>query len=107
MYLFPTKVENQGIAVLEAMACGAAVVLRDISVFEEFYTDGEDCLKCETVSEFETALSRLAADPVLRRRLGENARETARRHDLDRVRRELTDAYEFARRSASAGATTD
>ena len=106
VYLFPTKVENQGLAVLEAMACGAAVVLRDIPVFEEFYTDGEDCLQCESVSEFEAALSRLAGDPDLRRRLGENARETARRHDLDRVRRELTDAYEFARRSASAGATT-
>ncbi len=104
VYLFPTNVENQGIAVLEAMACGAAVVLRKIPVFEELYTDGEDCLLCETLSEFETALERLAADPLLRERLGENAKETARRHDLDRVRTELLDAYEMA---TNRQATTD
>jgi glycosyltransferase involved in cell wall biosynthesis len=107
IYLFPTKVENQGIAVLEAMACGAAVVLRDIPVFEEFYTDGEDCLKCETLSEFEAALERLAADPDLRERLGKNAKSTARRHDLDRVRNELLDAYDAAREVADRQVTTD
>jgi 1,2-diacylglycerol-3-alpha-glucose alpha-1,2-glucosyltransferase len=107
IYLFPTKVENQGIAVLEAMACGAAVVLRDIPVFEEFYTDGEDCLKCATLSEFEAALGRLAADPDLRERLGENAKSTARRHDLDRVRNELLDAYDVAQEMADCQVTTD
>ncbi|QLD88399.1 glycosyltransferase family 4 protein [Natronomonas salina] len=98
VYCFPTKNENQGIAVLEAMACGKAVLLRDIPVFEEFFTDGEDCLKCETVAEFHEALERLADDPDLRERLGENARETAREHGLDRVADELRDAYATARR---------
>ena len=108
VYCFPTKDENQGIAVLEAMACGKAVVLRDIPVFEEFYTDGEDCLKCGTVEEFRAALDRLAADPDLRARLGENARETAREHGLDRVATELLDAYDTARGLAGEGrATTD
>ncbi|MFB6309299.1 MAG: glycosyltransferase family 4 protein [Haloarculaceae archaeon] len=93
VYLFPTKNENQGIAVLEAMACGKAVVLRDIPVFEEFYTHGEDCLKCETRSEFRAALERLADDPGLRERLGENARETAREHSLERVGKRLADIY--------------
>ncbi|WP_418771321.1 glycosyltransferase family 4 protein [Halorientalis halophila] len=94
VYLFPTKAENQGIAVLEAMACGKAVVLRDIPVFEEFYTDGEDCLKCETRAEFREALDRLAANPDLRERLGENARETAAEHSLERVGEELTAIYQ-------------
>jgi glycosyltransferase involved in cell wall biosynthesis len=105
--LFPTKVENQGIAVLEAMACGTAVVLRDIPVFEEFYTDGEDCLKCRTLAEFEAALERLADDPELRQRLGENAKATARRHGLDRVRTELCDAYAEAAQRAGRKVTTD
>ncbi|MFB6298030.1 MAG: glycosyltransferase family 4 protein [Salinirussus sp.] len=94
VYLFPTKVENQGIAVLEAMACGKAVVLSDIPVFREFYEDGHDCLLCSTRGEFRAALERLAADPGLRERLGENARETARDHGLDRVAGALTDAYD-------------
>lgn len=94
VYLFPTKAENQGIAVLEAMACGKAVVLSDIPVFREYYEDGHDCLICEGEAEFEAALSRLAEDPDLRERLGENARETAREHGLDRVGRRLVETYE-------------
>ncbi|MFC7133664.1 MULTISPECIES: glycosyltransferase family 4 protein [Salinibaculum] len=93
VYLFPTKAENQGIAVLEAMACGKAVVLRDIPVFREFYTDGEDCLLCSDFGEFRDALDRLADNPDLRERLGANARETAREHSLDRVAEELADVY--------------
>ncbi|MFB6147094.1 MAG: glycosyltransferase family 4 protein [Halobacteriaceae archaeon] len=92
--LFPTKDENQGLAVLEAMACGKAVVLRDIPVFEEFFTHGEDCLKCSTFGEFRAALDRLAADPSLRERLGAGGRETAREHDLSRVGDRLADVYQ-------------
>lgn len=94
VFLFPTTAENQGIAVLEAMACGKPVVLRRLPVFEELYTHGEDCLLCETRAEFAAALDRLDGNPQLRERLGENARETARAHDLDRVAGELLTLYE-------------
>jgi glycosyltransferase involved in cell wall biosynthesis len=94
IYLFPTKAENQGIAVLEAMACGKAVVLSDIPVFREFYEDGHDCLIRSTRAEFREAVDRLAGDPGLRERLGANARETAREHGLDRVGDRLAETYE-------------
>jgi glycosyltransferase involved in cell wall biosynthesis len=94
VYLFPTKDENQGIAVLEAMACGKAIVLSDLPVFREYYTDGEDCLMCSSREEYREALERLAADPTLRERLGENAKETAAEHSLERLGENLVAAYE-------------
>ncbi len=94
MFFFPTKEENQGIVVLEAMACGKPCVLRDIPVFREYFSDGHDCILCETRGEMVDALERLAADPELRARLGENARETAAAHSLDRVGEELVATYE-------------
>jgi glycosyltransferase involved in cell wall biosynthesis len=100
IYLFATKSETQGIAALEAMACGKPVVVRDLPIFEQFYTDGVDCLKCDGLAEFREAIDRLTEDPELRERLGENARETAQEHSFDRVAEELIDAYETARRVA-------
>jgi glycosyltransferase involved in cell wall biosynthesis len=93
VFLFPTKNETQGLVALEAMACEKAVVLRDIPVFDEFFTHGEDCLKCETRAEFRDALARLENDPDLRRRLGENGRETAEEHGLDAVGGRLLEHY--------------
>ncbi|MFP8955309.1 glycosyltransferase family 4 protein [Natrialbaceae archaeon A-CW3] len=93
VFLFPTHAENQGIAVLEAMACGTAVVLRDLPVFREFYTDGVDCLLCSSEREFRDALERLAANPGLRERLGDAARETAAEHRLERVGERLLEVY--------------
>ena len=93
IYLFPTKNETQGITALEAMACGKAVVLRDIPVFDEYFTHDEDCLKCDSFDEFRSAIDRLAGNPDLRKRLGEAAKETAADHDLDRVGDRLEAIY--------------
>lgn len=101
VFLFPTKQETQGLVALEAMACGKAVIARDLPVLREFFTPGEDCLMASTLEEFEAALHRLAKHPELRARLGNTARETAAEHSLDVVREQLLDAYDEATRQAS------
>jgi len=93
VYLFPTRSETQGLTALEAMACGKPVVLRDLPVFREYFEDGEDCLMCADLDGFRAALDRLAGDPDLRRRLGENGRETAEAHSLDRMGERLEALY--------------
>ncbi len=91
--LLPAEVENQGLVVLEAMAAGRPVVLSDIPVFREFFTDGEDCLRRDSTAGYVEAVDRLADDPALRERLGENAVATAESHSLDRVGEQLHAAY--------------
>ena len=93
VYLFPTRSETQGLTALEAMACGKPVVLRDLPVFREYFEDGHDCLMCDDLDGFRAALDRLAGDPDLRRRLGENGRETAAEHSLARVGERLEAVY--------------
>ena len=93
VYLFPTRSETQGLTALEAMACGKPVVLRDLPVFREYFEDGVDCLMCDGVEAFREAIDRLAGDPDLRERLGENGRETAQAHSLDRMGECLESIY--------------
>ncbi|AUX08191.1 glycosyl transferase family 1 [Halalkaliarchaeum desulfuricum] len=93
IYLFPTHEENQGIAALEAMACGKPVVMRDLPVFREYYEHGHDCLLCADRAEMREAIQRLAGDRALRERLGANARDTARDHGLDQLGERLAGIY--------------
>lgn len=94
IFCFPSRTENQGLAVLEAMASGKPVVLRDIPVFNEYYTDGYDCIMCSTIDEFREALTRLAGNPSLRENLGMRAKKTAKLHTIEKLAEDLRDSYE-------------
>ena len=72
VFFFPTKNENEGMALLEAMSCGHPPVVRDIPTFE-WLTDGEDCLKATTPAGFADALAALLDDPDRRATGGERA----------------------------------
>ena len=89
VFFFPTKNENEGMALLEAMACGKPPVVRDIETFQ-WLTHDEECLKAET--DFASQLERLE-DGDLRDRIGRNAREKSREFTLDRVGEDLVALY--------------
>ncbi|USZ72454.1 glycosyltransferase family 4 protein [Natronosalvus halobius] len=85
VFFFPTHEENEGIALLEAMAAGKPVVVRDIETFS-WLQDGEDCLKVDAdgTEGFEAAIERLR-DPDVRQRLGENAANRSEAFSLSAV----------------------
>jgi glycosyltransferase involved in cell wall biosynthesis len=65
------------IKVLEAMACGKAIVSTPTGCAGLGLMDGSDLLVRESWGEFADALTELIADPDLRRRLGVCARQAA------------------------------
>ncbi|MEF8855708.1 MAG: glycosyltransferase family 4 protein, partial [Haloarculaceae archaeon] len=90
VFFFPTKNENEGMALLEAMACGKPPVVRDIPTFE-WLEDGEDCLKTE--ADFVEVLERVRWTDE-RDRIGENARARSEAFTLEAVGDELGALYD-------------
>lgn len=86
-FCLPSLAEGLPNALLEAMACGVAPVLT-VQAGLEFLTAEENCLMIPQLdpSLLAAALSRLASDPALRRRLGTQAVRTVRNHfDIEEV----------------------
>jgi len=56
MFLFLTKEETEGIVLLEALAMGCPVLVRDIPIYETWLEDGRQVCKAGTVEVFERKL---------------------------------------------------
>jgi UDP-glucose:(heptosyl)LPS alpha-1,3-glucosyltransferase len=87
--VLPSLREAFGMSVLEAMACGLAVVVRAGAGVAALIQDGFNGMCIEDATGLAAVLARLK-DPALRRRLGHAARRTAEGHTWDRV----ADRYE-------------
>jgi phosphatidylinositol alpha-mannosyltransferase len=96
--------ESQGIILLEAMAAGCPVVASNIDGFAEVMTDGVEgrLVRPKDPEALAGALLELAADPDLRRAMGERGRQRAQAFSWDRVSRRVLSYYErldYERRS--------
>lgn len=96
IFFFPTHEENQGIALLEAMVCKKAIVIRDIPIYD-WLEHETHCLKADSVDGFTEQIKRLKSDAELRERLGENASELAEEHHLEQVAPKLRSIYKQMR----------
>ena len=101
-----TSPEPFGMVIIEAMACGKAVIASQAGGAAEFFVDGENALghppgDAEFLSR---QICRLACDAQLRRRLGEAGRATVERlFHGKRLAQELVAVY----RSVSGSARAD
>jgi 1,2-diacylglycerol-3-alpha-glucose alpha-1,2-glucosyltransferase len=94
IFLFPSYEENEGIVILEAAACGKAIVVRDIPTYEGWLVDGVNCLKCKTDDDFKKAVGRLLQDEKLREKLGKEAIKLAESRSIDKSIDKLVKIYE-------------
>jgi glycosyltransferase involved in cell wall biosynthesis len=93
VFFFPTKNENEGMALLEAMATGAPPVVRSIPTFE-WLTDGETARKADDVPGFVDALGDLVGDPERRAAVGGRAAAASAAYELDAVADDLLAVYD-------------
>lgn len=101
VFVHPARYEPFGLSVLEAAASGCALVLGDIPSLRELWADAALYVAPADPAELLAACRRLAADAGERARLGERARQRARRYDLRRMVERYVDAYAILAAPAS------
>jgi glycosyltransferase involved in cell wall biosynthesis len=78
VFVLPSRYETFGIAALEAMASGAAVVLSKNAGISEYLEDGKHALMIEPTEEnLVTAVNTLLDDDKLRKKLSKNGKKKA------------------------------
>ncbi|PYM56069.1 MAG: glycosyl transferase family 1 [Candidatus Rokuibacteriota bacterium] len=108
VFVVPLRVgSGTRLKILEALACGRAVVSTSVGCEGLEVTDGEDILIADTAPAFADAVIRCLRDPTLRRELGARGRALVeRRYRWDAIARDLSGFYRElseARRASSIG----
>jgi 1,2-diacylglycerol-3-alpha-glucose alpha-1,2-glucosyltransferase len=83
VFMFPSREENQGMAILEAAAVGLPIVVRDIPAYEGWLEHEGNCLKARSEDEFAVCIERLRTDEALRTRLRQGATFLARQETIE------------------------
>ena len=97
IFVLSSRFEGFGMVLVEAMACGLPVVSFDCPAGpDEIITDGVDGLLVPSgdVHALAEKLMTLMADENLRRRLGQQARQTAQRYDMAVLANQWIDLFE-------------
>ena len=93
--VLPSREEGFGLVLLEAMAAGVPVVATRVGGIPEIIADGENGLLVdrEDPEALAEAISRILADPELRRRLVAKGFETLTRFSWEKMADEVDDVY--------------
>ncbi|NDJ85676.1 MAG: glycosyltransferase family 4 protein [Chloroflexi bacterium] len=93
VFVFPSLYEGFGLPVLEAMACGTAVVTSNTSSLPEVIGDAGLQVDPYSVDEIASAILRLLGDAALRHRLQQKAIERAAGFTWERTAETTIDIY--------------
>lgn len=94
-FVFPSVREGLGMAALQAMAAGVAVIASDNRGTREYMNSGQNGLVCiqNTSVCFAKAIMRLYNNDELRKKLAENAIKTAENFSLERTEHIMKSVY--------------
>ncbi|MHA1226166.1 MAG: glycosyltransferase family 4 protein [Candidatus Hodarchaeales archaeon] len=92
IFLYVSREENQGIALLEAIAYGLVPVVRDHPVFS-WLTDNVDSLKGTTVNDFANCIRKLEDNRTLLNKLKIEGKKSLQAHDIEKSVAKLANLY--------------
>ncbi len=92
IFLYPTREENQGIALLEAMLLGKTPIVSQIPVFN-WLTHEYNCLKADNIDSFAKQIEFLEAHPEKIRQIGKNAQISVKEHTLNKTAQKILQLY--------------
>ncbi len=92
IFFYPTKEENQGIALLEAIAYGLPCVVRNIDVFE-WLNHGNDCFKGNNPKEFDLYIRTLLDDVSKQNQFISSTKSKINQFDMKEVIKQLLQVY--------------
>ena len=92
VFAFMTHEETEGIVVLEALACGISVVVRDIPVYDHWLEADVHVCKAKTTEEFKEKIESILRGEKLQ--LRENGLEIARQRSMKEIGLKLKAIYE-------------
>src|SRR6266511_3083606 len=93
VFAFPSLYEGFGMPVLEAMACGAAVITSNLSALPEVAGDGADLIDPYDVEGITSAIAALLDNTTLREGLRERALARAQRFNWKAVAQQTLEVY--------------
>ena len=94
LYAFLTHEETEGIVLLEALAVKAQILIRDIEIFEDGFTDGENIYKGRTIDDFEEKIKGILEGKL--KDLSEIAYKRAEEKSIEKTGARLVELYERA-----------
>lgn len=92
LFAFPTYEETEGIVLLEALAAKQKVLIRDIPIYAEWFTDGETVYKASGLDEFEKKIRKILEGELPD--LTEAGYKLAEQKDIKQVGKDLKAIYE-------------
>jgi len=93
LFAFPSLHEGFGLAPLEAMACGTAVVASDIPALVEAVGDAAELVTPDNLFDVARGLRSVLLDENRRRELSQIGRIRAQRFDWNDTARSVLDVY--------------
>ena len=96
VFVYPSRYEGFGLPVLEAMACGAPVIVSSAEALTELVDDAGVVLRTESVEELTQSMERLLRFDDETRRLRDAGLRRAKAFSVERLGRETAEAYRQA-----------